>query len=174
MPEPSFSATSHNFCMGHLILGMNTPDNEQALYHPGKWLMGYILPPFQRPLVWTESQMIRFVESAWKGFHLGFWMYNDTADTPSKGGIFHHMDRWLIDGQQRLHALHAYLNDAFPVFGYRWSELTLLDHRRFNNISFGAGSVSMADETALRKLYDALNFGGTPHEESMRASPAQE
>lgn len=139
--------------------------------HPAnaKWLLGYIIPPFQRPLVWSKEQMIRFVESAWLGLHLGTYVVNIMDFVNSTDA--HPLDRLLIDGQQRLNALRAYWDNEFPVFGSYWSEVfeDKPVYRRFRNIQFGMGEVQIKDEAILRDLYNRLNFGGTAHTDDQRA-----
>jgi hypothetical protein len=170
MPEPLFDANVSNFTIGQLVLGDETEDRIKSLYEPGQWLMGWILPPFQRPLVWSTAQKTRFIESAWLGFHLGTYIVNDADRFDGRNGRPHFTDRWLIDGQQRLNAIRGYIHDEFPVFGYRWSEITELDRRRFRSIVFACGRVQLNDEAKLRDLYDRLNFGGTAHTEDQRAT----
>jgi hypothetical protein len=126
-------------------------------------VMGFILPSWQRPLVWTEQQQVRFLESAWRGLNLGTYTYNMTND-PATDGL-------LIDGQQRMYAIEQYLADAFPVFGYRWSELSEPDTRRFDmSIKFCCYITETTDEDYLREYYDLMNFGGVAHTEDQRAA----
>lgn len=137
-----------------------------ALPEGVRGVMGFPLPSWQRPFVWTESQNIRFMESAWLGLYLGTYTYNQTDyDSP--------LDNLLIDGQQRMRALELYLDDAFPVFGYRWSEVTEVDRRFFEmGCIFASYVVSSNDEDYLRSYYDMMNFGGTAHTEDQRATKA--
>lgn len=118
----------------------------------------FVLPPFQRPPVWTRAQQIRFIESAWGGLPLGSWVYNRT---PSMDGV---QDGWLLDGQQRVGAVLAYVANAFPVNGYLWSELTKIDRRMFGMFSFPGLETHLSDTAALEEIYDRLAYGGTAHE----------
>lgn len=126
-------------------------------------VMGYLLPTWQRPLVWTEAQKVAFLESAWRGVNLGTYTYNQAAiDSP--------YDHLLIDGQQRLHAIECYLNDEFPVFGWHWSEVTLIDRRMWEmSIHFHSYVTETEDEAYLRGYYNLMNFGGVAHKETERA-----
>jgi hypothetical protein len=73
-------------------------------------------------------------------------------------------DQWLLDGQQRVGAVLAYMADEFPVMGHRFSELTDIDHRRWDmSVSFPCRITNLQDEAALRDVYDRLAYGGTPH-----------
>ena len=80
-------------------------------------------PVVSAALVWTEAQKVRFIESCWNGPHRVF-VWNEAYGT--------RYDQWLLDGQQRISAVLGYMADKFPVFGYRFSELTEVDLRRWD------------------------------------------
>lgn len=131
--------------------------------HGYRVVMGYFLPPWQRPLVWTQEQKVRLIESAWRGLSIGTYTYN-------RAGLGSPFDNLLLDGQQRLHAIECYLNDEFPVFGYRWSEVTEADRRQWEiSTHFHSYITESEDEAYLRSYYNMMNFGGTPHTEDQRA-----
>lgn len=131
--------------------------------HGLRTVMGYCLPTWQRGLVWTVKQKIALIESAWRGLSLGTYTYN-------QGRIGSPYDNLLIDGQQRLHAIECYLNDEFPVFGYRWSECTIVDRRLWEiSVHFQSYVTETEDEAYLRSYYNLTNFGGTAHREAERA-----
>lgn len=131
--------------------------------HGLRSVMGYYLPTWQRGLVWTEAQKIAFIESAWRGISLGTFTYNQAPE----GSPF---DNLLIDGQQRLYAVQCYLNDDFPVFGWHWSEVTIVDRRMWEMTTiFGSYVTETEDEDYLRGYYNLMNFGGTAHRETDRA-----
>lgn len=149
----------------------------QPIYHYNHWkenpeeanptgrrtVMGYVLPDWQRGLVWSKDQMISFVESAWRGIPLGTYSFN-------QGPIGSEYDNLLIDGQQRLYAIQCYIEDQFPVFGHYWSEVTKVDGRFFGTSThFGCYITSTEDEQYLRNYYNLMNFGGTSHKNGDRA-----
>ncbi len=126
--------------------------------------MGYALPAWQRPLVWSEAQQIRFLESAWSGLGLGAYTHNRVSYGDP-------LDNLLIDGQQRLWALQRYLENAFPVFGFHWAETTPADRRAFKmSRTFASYVTDSTDEAYLRSYYDLMNFGGVAHTEDHRAT----
>lgn len=137
-------------------------------YYPeGRVVCGYSLPIWQRDLTWNESQKIRFIESAYLGFHLGHWVFNSFDwDDNNRALPFSGI---LIDGQQRLNALEEYWDNKFPVAGLYWSDVEKRDKTRFLRTGFASTEVTINDESALMEMYDRLNFGGTPHLESERA-----
>lgn len=130
-------------------------------------VMGRSVPSWQRPLVWTQAQKIKFIESAWMGNGLGTYTVNDLSQISE---ISHPLNNLLIDGQQRLSAIEDYLEDGFPVFGALWSELESQDRLRFKRTKFAAYETCSTDETFLRGYYDMMNFGGTAHTPDQTAS----
>lgn len=156
IPETWFRAQTQATTMSFLqseSQGRLTPLRE------GERQLGwFVLPPFQRPPVWTREQQIRFVESCWMGLPIGVFVYNRTnGDGP--------FDSWLLDGQQRVTSVLAYMNDEFPVFGHLFSELTVYDHRKWSmGVSFPCMMTNLENEDELREVYDRLAYGGTPHE----------
>jgi hypothetical protein len=165
MPDPYNLGSHFNFSVGHAILRWEKNDPEDN--PTGKrTVMGFPLPDWQRPLVWTEAQQIKFLESAWLGLPLGTYTYNQLWEP-------RHLDGLLIDGQQRLYSIERYLCDAFPVFGYKWSDVTEVDKRRFGiSVNFPAYVTKSADENYLRDYYNLMNYSGTAHTEDQRAYPA--
>lgn len=131
--------------------------------HGYRSVMGYFLPSWQRPLVWTYEQKVRLIESLWLGLNIGTYTFN-RAERGSK------FDNLLIDGQQRMWALQCYLTDEFPVFGHYWSEVTEVDRRGFEfSRHFHCYITKSEDEDYLRSYYNMMNFGGTAHTEDQRA-----
>jgi len=154
IPRPWFAAqsmaTTMDFLKSRSRELRETPEGCRRL----GW---FILPPFQRPLVWTEAQKVRFVESCWNGLPIGVFVWNEAYGT--------RYDQWLLDGQQRISAVLGYMADKFPVFGYRFSELTEVDLRRWDmGVQFPCLKTHITDEDKLRDVYDRLAYGGTPHD----------
>jgi len=123
---------------------------------PLGWL---VLPPFQRPPVWTLAQKVRFIESCWMGLPVGVWIFN----RPDK--YAHPFENWLLDGQQRVTSVLEYMADAFPVFGWTFSELTEVDRRFWDmSVAFPCAETNITDKVQLLEVYDRLAYGGTAHE----------
>lgn len=157
--------------------GLRAFVDAEMLQPDQKFVLGYPIPPFQRPLLWeVDTQQVRFIESAVLGLSLGTWVYNvardePTVDIPGAGQRFNIADHWVIDGQQRLHAIENFFNDRFPVFGLRWSEVDPVRQKRFlHHAQFHAYETEITNIDVLRELYDRLNFGGTPHRPEDRAT----
>jgi len=157
MPNPFFTGSSYNFTVGEL-LGEKAHMRRGGELREGERELGwFILPPFQRPRVWTAEQKTRLIESLWLELPIGVYVYNRSPRMSAE------TDSWLIDGQQRIGAILSYVADEFPVFGYRWSELPEFDRRRFHFFTFPCIETAMSDAERLRDIYERLAYGGTPH-----------
>lgn len=173
-----FHGVNHNTTVNYVFNArrefLENPDEYTRHYEPDqKWLMGHVVPEFQRPVVWSEDQMIRFIESAAMGFHIGTWTYNELDQSFSDVSPFQHRTSlWIIDGQQRLTALDRFFDDKFPVFGKFWSEIERPQKLSFlRGTHFSAYQTKISEEAELRRLYDRMNFGGVAHTEEQRAVP---
>jgi hypothetical protein len=137
--------------------------------------MGFIIPPFQRELVWTEEQKVRFVDSARRCVPLGTYTVNLTfgineCKRIEDGREYYMGEGWLLDGQQRLNALEEFFDDKFPVHGEFWSNLDEFQQRQFlQTPNFAFYETKFTTELACREYYDLMNFAGTPHQEYERA-----
>ena len=177
-PSKIARGQARNFNLGtlHFAFEADKHPDTHAMHMPGQsWVLGYAIPPFQRPRVWTVEQSIKFVESCILGLGIGSFTTNNTEHEPTEiiDGIecFHFADRWLIDGQQRLSALKDYWSDLWPVFGLTWGQVDELTKRRFlNSTPFDSFELNITDEAILRDYYDRLSFGGTPHRPEERAA----
>ena len=153
LPECVYLGQHNNFNVCHVLLEDSDFDGE------GERLLRFVLPPFQRSSVWKRSQQVKFMESLILGMPIGTYCYSLSLKNRKVNG-------WLIDGQQRIRAIEQYVNDAFPVFGFLYSQLTKPDHRRIENMSFGAYVLTDVDEKELLERYISLNYSGTPHTDS--------
>ncbi len=149
---------SQAFASPILTISSRINDPRIAPLGEGERRLGpFVLPPFQRPPVWTVAQKVRFIESIWMGLPIGSYVVN-------VGGYGSRFDDWLLDGQQRVTAILNYMADAFPVYGYVYSALPEVDHRGFEfGRVFTRLETKIEDEAELREVYDRLAYGGTPH-----------
>ena len=66
--------------------------------------------------------------------------------------------------KQRLTALDRFFDDAFPVFGEKWSEVDKIRQRHFlMSTAFTAYETRIEKVNELQDLYNRLAFGGIPH-----------
>lgn len=159
MPRPWFVANTRNTTMGYITEITSSARRLYPLQEGERELGWFVLPPFQRPPVWTQEQKVRFIESAWAGLPIGVFVVNRPN---CDDGPYHN---WLLDGQQRVTAVLDYAADGFKVGGYYFSELGIGDHRRWCMLlNFTCLETALTDEAQLRDVYDRLAYGGTPHE----------
>ena len=170
IPNPIIERiTNRPVQIGALILLAAEQQDGGGVPCAGTPFFGLQLPSFQRPLVWTEAQSVRFIESAYMGFELGTYVVNSVLSVTMNMDVAAKYDGLLIDGQQRINAIRGYVNNEFKVFGYLWSELDPGDQMRFRRVVFSRGEITTTDDAVLRELYNRLNFGGTAHTEDQRA-----
>jgi hypothetical protein len=185
MPSDVIGANVQSSTIGELILRLedisDLTKNEMAKYPWAKrFVMGYPLPEWQRPVVWTKDQNVKFITSIWSGVDLGSYLVNDVWEfidaNPKNGDFrFREFSDVLLDGQQRLTAIQSYLMGQFSVpdatgVERYWSDLPKLERRRFSAIKFTKAYIRTWDEDKLRLAYDLRSFGGTAHTEEQRAT----
>ena len=154
MPAPWFRAQASAYC----IAEVTRRGNVHRLPREGERQCGpYVLPPFQRPPVWTRAQQIKLIESLWDGLPIGSYCYNEAE-------YEHPCDGWLLDGQQRITAIVAYVGGAFPVHGWLFPDLPIAERRGFGWMPFGVLKTRINDVSACREVYERLAYGGTPHD----------
>ncbi len=176
MPEIRH-ANVHSMSVCEIVKDFDQNDRDEhdqmAKRKPGQfeWLGPFVLPPFQRPPVWTVEQNIRFIESMWLGYDIGRYCVVSWEPSTIWGDC-------LIDGQQRIRAILDYVNSRFPVMGHYYKDVTRVDRRVFEMIVFPRSVIRVDDirgdeikdvETRLREIYNRLNYGGTAHTEEQRA-----
>lgn len=152
MPNPWFRAETFSPPLCQIYNGQpyRAPREGERRHGP------FILPPFQRPPVWTTAQQIRLIESLWHGLPIGAYIYNQAPGSRT--------DEWLLDGQQRAGAVLAYVADRFPVFGVRFSELSVVERRSFDMRPVAALRTRIESPGECYEVYKRLAYGGTPHE----------
>lgn len=157
MPRPWFSA---NNTAGPLI-EITRPNAAYArnLYAGERKLGNFILPAFQRPPVWTQEQQVRFIESIWQRLPLGAYIVNRVLEP-----LGNPHDNLLLDGQQRITAILAYVDNAFPVMGYYWRDLSRSEQRGFEMVPMPYLETKLTNMDHIKEVYDRLAYGGTPHE----------
>lgn len=120
---------------------------------------GFLLPSYQRGDVWTQEQKIRFIESLILNLPVGSYCVCIHENTNVDNAF-----RWeLLDGQQRWTAIFNYVDDMFPVFGFKFSELTETEKRYFRNRQFQLYLANGLTEEEKYELFQRLAYGGTPN-----------
>lgn len=182
MPTDVLDARVSNLCISE-VLGryerFTVDGSEESSYFPwaDRFVMGFPLPSWQRPLVWTLEQKVKFIESIWAGVDIGSYMVNDQYEYVGKADkkSFRLNSEILLDGQQRLSAIEGYVTNQFSVPDSTgapryWASLPLIERRRFSGFHFARANIKSWDENHLRMAYDLRAFGGTAHTEDQRAT----
>lgn len=181
MPSDELGANVLNVCISELLLRLElfTKGEEGPHMYPWatRFAMGYPLPRWQRELKWDDEQKVRFIESIWAGVDVGSHLVNNVYEFEGEGKTLRYREfsQVLLDGQQRLTALEDYVYNRFAVSDAHgvprfWRELSRAERRRFGNFHFAQATIASYDEALLVRAYNLRALGGTPHEESERAS----
>jgi hypothetical protein len=181
MPTDELGANVLNVCVSELLLRLEQFTNGEEGPHLYPWAtrfaMGYPLPSWQRELKWDDEQKVRFIVSIWAGVDVGTHLVNNTYEFEGEGPTLRYREfsQVLLDGQQRLTALEDYVYNRFAVPDATgvlrfWRELPRAERRRFGTFHFAQATIASWDEGRLVRAYNLRAFGGTPHEESERAS----
>jgi hypothetical protein len=164
IPEPLLSGTRREFPIEQLL---EAPGADQL--RPGeRALQAFILPPWQRPLVWDHDRKRRFIEGIFLGLGTGYYVAH-AKDWDNDG--LKPMAGWLLDGQQRISAVLDFAQGRLDIFnGIHIGDIdTATLRRRFLRVVFPCIELAyQEDENRLREVYDRLNFGGVPHTDADR------
>lgn len=160
MPSPIDMGTFSNSTLEHAT-GMKSMMEKYIDYSGKKEILGFVIPEWQRPLVWTDEQKIKLIESLWLGLNIGTYTYTTNDKNPD-------LDLILVDGQQRMNAIQEYINDGFKVFGYLYSETTIIDKRKFRSLHFSNYVLRDVTEQEMKDYYNMMNFSGTNHTEDQK------
>lgn len=181
MPTDELGANVLNVCISELLLRLElfTTGEEGPHMYPWatRFAMGYPLLFCQRELKWDDEQKVRFIESIWAGVDVGSHLVNNVHEFEGTGKTLRYREfsQVLLDGQQRLTALEDYVYNRFAVPDAAgvprfWRELSRVERRRFGNFHFAQATIASYDEALLVRAYNLRALGGTPHDESERAS----
>jgi hypothetical protein len=124
----------------------------------------FIIPEYQRGLVWSDEQKVNLIKSIMTGVPIGTFVYARQAYDRKTWKELPKRTYYLLDGQQRLNAIQGFLDNEFVVDGYFFNDLPYLDKRAFIGFS-NFGSMILNEPTPEQELdfYFTLNFGGTAH-----------
>jgi hypothetical protein len=120
-----------------------------------------VVPDFQRCRVWTREQQTAYIENMLRGYPSG----RDVYYNHPTWGSFEDAEKYpleIIDGQQRINTVVAFLNNEFPIFGntyYKDFEGGL----DYSTASFKVHVLNMKTRREVIEWYIAFNAGGTVH-----------
>lgn len=110
---------------------------------------------YQRNLVWTDFQKEELISSVVEWVPINAIYYNEyTESEPYE----------VIDGKQRLTTILNYCNDKFKWKGYLFSELPPIYQAFIKGFSISVHLTRYKTVEECEKLFERINFYGTPHE----------
>lgn len=120
----------------------------------------YIVPEYQRNLVWSLEQKQDLVMSVLLGNPICDFLFKEIVDRKNDKFTY-----YIIDGQQRLNALREFALGNFALKDGRFlKDLNAWDGRSFFEYNTFIGlkirDISLEDEV---KIYPQRNAGGTTH-----------
>ena len=123
----------------------------------------YIIPDYQRDLVWTTEQKQDLIQSVLLGNPIGDFLFKE--ETNKKRDTFFYT---IIDGQQRLNALREFATSELSLKDGRFlTDLSEWDGRSFFEYNTFVGlkirGITLEEEI---NIYLARNQGGTIHTQS--------
>jgi len=172
LPKPLLRGTTSSRSISDLM--REREPKYETMFAPNQEKLGhYYIPPFQRPAVWTKEQSAKLIESVHLGIAIGAVVVSNEGQY--RNGKYSPTADWIIDGQQRMRAIDAYLKDELTVFvgtpsEHVFSQLDKPQKRRFTGTPVGFIVLDNCSEELLREIYNRMNFGGTDHTEDQRAS----
>lgn len=119
------------------------------------------IPDYQREMIWTVPQKIRFIESILINLPIPYLFLADDEEGRSE----------VVDGSQRIRTIIEFVQNQWPLKnleiltaleGFRFDDLPVMRKRRFNKKTIRMIELtSNLDEEARRQMFDRLNSGGT-------------
>lgn len=125
-----------------------------------RYACGHPIPRFQRELCWEQAAQRRFIESLWYGLPVGTYTVCESDYHEQDSGRPAYRSGWVIDGQQRLTAIEAYLTDQLAVFDLYYSDLTSAEQRMFLNKGFARYETTLNEDQKIVDLYELMAIGG--------------
>jgi hypothetical protein len=118
-------------------------------------------PDFQRGYVWTREQQISYVENMLRGHVAG----REVFFNHPTWGSFEDADKYpiqCVDGQQRIGAVAAFLENRLPIFeGHYFKDIE--GSMPWDQTQFYVNVNNLKSRKAVLQWYIDLNSGGTVH-----------
>lgn len=123
----------------------------------------FIIPDYQRGLVWSPEQKENLIKSILWGVPMGTFVFTRRYERGENGRIKTNV-YGIVDGQQRYNAIKDFLDNKFQVDGKFYKDLKPLDAYAFTRFTnFGSMIINNPSREVELDFYFTLNFGGTAH-----------
>jgi len=148
-----------NMPWDHLVKSWMRKDEKGVFWHGGDTIVD-LQPDFQRGYVWTQEQQVAYIEAMFSGCITGREIYFNHPTW----GAFRNFQKYplvCVDGQQRIGAVFAFLEDKIPLFGRLRSEYE--GHMPMDRAYFNLWCHNLKTSKEVYEWYIRLNAGGTVH-----------
>ena len=141
---------------------INTIKNKRVLSIAQLLLLGnefndkFIIPYYQRSLVWTKEQKESFIKSIFNRNDLGTIIFK-------RAKVDEHLEWTIIDGLQRYTAIKDFIECKFKVCGSTFDDLTYTDKFCFVATDVVIAEYPYLDKNGELNLYAAKNLSETFH-----------
>lgn len=127
----------------------------------------YIIPEYQRNLVWTKKQKSELINSILYGNPIGDFLFKKEYGKGKDGEKYDTLNvKWtIIDGQQRIEAIRGFFMNKFSLpDGKYFKDLKFWDARDFmENYKINCWAVQNITFEEEIEIYLNRNCGGTKH-----------
>jgi len=160
---PYYQAPNYRVCVpwDHFVEEWIRKD-EKGVYWHGKdnACLIELQPDFQRGYVWTQEQQIAYIEAMFRGCITGREIY---FNHPTWGSFvrFDEYPLVCVDGQQRIGAVIAFMENKIPLFGRLYSEYE--GRMPMDRAQFYLNVHNLKTKKEVYEWYLFLNSGGTVH-----------
>jgi hypothetical protein len=111
---------------------------------------------YQRDHVWKLEDKIALIDSIFNNIDIGKFVFVERSMSYA-GKLYE-----IIDGKQRLTAIHEFYEDRFQYNGFYYSQLSFEDKSKFKNHGITWGYLENPNKRAIFETFIKLNTCGKP------------
>jgi hypothetical protein len=112
---------------------------------------------YQREHVWKLEDKINLIDSIFNNIEIGMFVFVEREYPYTKR-------LEIIDGKQRLTAIHEFYEDRFQYKGYYFSQLSNPDKNKFTSHGIAYGQLENPTRKAILETFIKMNTCGKPME----------
>ncbi len=125
-----------------------------------RWSTLALRPPYQRGLVWSETDKQRLIDSILRHFSIGKIFWREVIQSTGESSYE------VVDGQQRLTSIQEFRQDRFPLSsassdlaGKKFTELPVDERMEVDNYLLDIEVIRGATEEQIRDMFKRLQLG---------------
>ena len=124
----------------------------------------YIVPEYQRDLVWTLKQKQNLIKSILYGNPIGDFLVKKEFGKDANGRTNELEIIWsIIDGQQRVNTIREFFSNKFKIDNKYFKDLNYWDAKNFIETEITLYSIENITLEQEIEIYLNRNIGGTKH-----------